>query len=91
MTLIDGWGQGSRVDLLKFNLNTPFLEFVNTLKYETRNSKIPPESINFPSPSWPFVRAGDEEVETNNQAFNNSLHTQSTNASEQGMNCNSNR
>ncbi|KAB8289794.1 hypothetical protein EYC80_010427 [Monilinia laxa] len=84
MTLIDGWGQGSRVDLLKFNLDTSFLKFVNTLKDETRNSKIPPESIIFPSPSWPFVMAGDEEVEMNNQTFNNSTDTQSTNSSKQG-------
>ncbi|QSZ28927.1 hypothetical protein DSL72_003434 [Monilinia vaccinii-corymbosi] len=88
MTLTDGWGQGSRVDILKFKLKTSFLKFVATLKDETRYSKIPPESIAFPSPSWPFVTSGNAELQINHEASNSTFNTQDTHSSQPGANFN---
>ncbi|CAD6444836.1 6bbf1566-90e4-4599-b931-e4c0db90ab2a [Sclerotinia trifoliorum] len=52
ITLIDGWGQCSKVDLLYFNYKTSFPWFMSTLKDETRNNKIPPENITLPPLYW---------------------------------------
>lgn len=70
ITLIDGWGQSSKVDLLYFKYKTSFPGFMSTLKGETRNSKIPPENITSPPLYW------DNEVISISSI-------QNTNASEQ--------
>ncbi|KAF7857303.1 hypothetical protein EAF04_009544 [Stromatinia cepivora] len=70
ITLIEGWGQCSKVDLLYFKYKTSFPSFMSTLKGETRNSKIPPENITLPPLYW-----NKEVISTSS--------TQDTNASEQ--------
>lgn len=48
LTLVHGWGQISKVDMLRFKSKTSFWHFIATLKTETRESMIPPENVIFP-------------------------------------------
>ncbi|KAF5869220.1 uncharacterized protein Bfra_011763ia [Botrytis fragariae] len=79
VTLINGWGEGSRVNLFYFKYKTSFEKFERTLKDETRNSKIPPENIVMPALSWPSVSFGAEEVAMYNENSENTSGTQNTN------------
>ncbi|KAI9641574.1 hypothetical protein NHQ30_010386 [Ciborinia camelliae] len=88
-TLIGGWGQALQVQILYFKFKTSFPIFLTTLKYETGNSKIPPENITPPAFSYPFITFGDE-VETNNKTSNTISSTLDTKSPEQGVNGNSN-
>ncbi|ESZ93539.1 hypothetical protein SBOR_6081 [Sclerotinia borealis F-4128] len=88
VTLVNGWGQVTKVELLYFKFKTSFLRFVATLKDETRNCQIPPENITMPTLSWPFADFGDKEVQMNNGTSNTSSDIQNTKSSEQVANGN---
>ncbi|TGO62366.1 hypothetical protein BCON_0020g00390 [Botryotinia convoluta] len=79
VTLINGWGQASQVNLLYFKYKTSFEKFERTLKDETRNSKISPENIMLPALSWPSVSFGAEEFSMCNENSENTSGTQNTN------------
>ncbi|KAF7949994.1 hypothetical protein EAE96_007298 [Botrytis aclada] len=83
VTLINGWGEASQVNLFYFKYKTSFEKFERTLKDETRNSKIPPENIVLPALSWPSVSFGAEEVSLCNE---NSQATAERDHADKGFN-----
>ncbi|KAF7916266.1 hypothetical protein EAE99_009739 [Botrytis elliptica] len=87
VTLINGWGEASQVNLLYFKYKTSFERFERTLKDETRSSKIPPENIVLPTLSWPSVGFGAEEFQMCNENSENTSGTQNANqnANQNGM------
>ncbi|TGO16934.1 hypothetical protein BTUL_0022g00350 [Botrytis tulipae] len=81
VTLINGWGEASQVNLLYFKYKTSFERFERTLKDETRSSKIPPENIVLPALSWPSNSSGAEKFFTCNENPENTSGTKNTNQS----------
>ncbi|TGO64939.1 hypothetical protein BOTNAR_0083g00220 [Botryotinia narcissicola] len=81
VTLINGWGEASQVNLLYFKYKTSFERFERTLKDETRSSKIPPEDIVLPALSWPSISFGAEEFLTCNENPEKTSGLQNTNQS----------